>query len=690
MQITKRSFSGWVYFLVFFLLSACSVPLEGFGVKPLAPDTPSLTAGSGSIIVTWKAVVLAEAYNVYCGTETTPPSEPVQKNITGTTATIAGLFNDTNYYVWVQATNSIGVSALSDTAQLTIALAAPVIQSVTVSVSKLEISWNAVDLADSYTVYCGTETTPPSEPVQKDIIGTTATITGLINDTNYYVWVQAVNAGGISALSAVAQSTLFLAAPVIRSVTTGLDRLIISWNAVELADSYSVYCGTNTAPPSEPIQANITGTTVTLTGLSNGNTYYVWVQAVNPGGKSALSEVFSRELSLETPTILSATKYGNSLTVYWNAVNLADSYNVYCGTEATLPPEPVKTNITDLFTTITGLTTGVAYYVWVQAINAGGPSPVSGITEVMQGITFTPDSIASFSSAISAINTDTAGGSYFIYLMGDFTVNVNGGFTFTSNAVKTVTITGRDQARAITLASPLFTIPDKITLILNGSVKLQKSGSSIGIITVKTGGTLASASIITNAAVNVEAGGAFTMTGGSITASSVGGVYVEGAFTMTGGSISGNTADNGGGVRINGGSFAMTGGSISGNTARTHHGGGVYITGKGAFTMNNGSITNNRLSTYARHGGGVYIENSSFIMTGGSINGNTGAAYGGGVYAAPEAVFTKTGGSIDSTNTASTDGRVAYVAGGSKRRNTTAGQDINLDSAVPGAAGGWE
>ena len=144
----------------------------------------------------------------------------------------------------------------------------------------------------------------------------------------------------------------------------------------------------------------------------------------------------------------------------------------------------------------------------------------------------------------------------------------------------------------------------------------------------------------------------FNMYGGSITGNTAnsygGGVYVDGGgFTMSGGTIGGtktgetNTATYGGGGVYTVNEFKMSGGSITGN--ETNRGGGVYVTGKGSFTMsasadgqNIPSITGNNAT---ENGGGVYVVGSSstFEMTGGSITGNNAyksdyiSTFGGGV-----------------------------------------------------------
>ena len=162
----------------------------------------------------------------------------------------------------------------------------------------------------------------------------------------------------------------------------------------------------------------------------------------------------------------------------------------------------------------------------------------------------------------------------------------------------------------------------------------------------------------------------FNMYGGSITGNTAnsygGGVYVDGGgFTMSGGTIGGtktgetNTATYGGGGVYAKANFEMTGGSITGN--ETNRGGGVYVTGKGSFTMsasadgqNIPSITGNNAT---ENGGGVYVigSSSTFEMTGGSITGNN-AAYGGGVCVSKNGSFEMSGSSCITNNKADSYG----------------------------------
>ena len=218
-------------------------------------------------------------------------------------------------------------------------------------------------------------------------------------------------------------------------------------------------------------------------------------------------------------------------------------------------------------------------------------------------------------------------------------------------------------------------------------------------------------SITNNAATNGDGGGGvhnlfgtFTMYGGSITGNSAdtrcggGGVYLArmGEFVMKGGEITGNTAKNGGGVytAVNGNTGLTVSGdaAITGNSA-DKNGGGVYVHNSGAFTMNSGSISGNSAT---QNGGGVYAENigTAFTVKGGTIGGSTAvdantAKYGGGVYV-KNGTFTMSGGKVTG-NSASKDGggvrldKGTFNMSGSAviSRNTTdtyGGVDVNNGS----------
>ena len=202
-----------------------------------------------------------------------------------------------------------------------------------------------------------------------------------------------------------------------------------------------------------------------------------------------------------------------------------------------------------------------------------------------------------------------------------------------------------------------------------------------------THGTNSTGTVYTGRGVHVN--GSFTMYGGEISGNTItekdqngAGVYVDGgnaSFTMTG---SAKITDNhttydkpngasGGGVGVFNGSFTMSGDAeISRNTS-TAAGAGVFINtdSSARFIMaDNAKITENVV--YSRTGGGgVYINNSTFTMSGNTVISSNQAPFGGGVRVdGAGSTFTMSGNALISENTAadtnSGAGGGVYVAKG--------------------------
>jgi hypothetical protein len=132
-----------------------------------------------------------------------------------------------------------------------------------------------------------------------------------------------------------------------------------------------------------------------------------------------------------------------------------------------------------------------------------------------------------------------------------------------------------------------------------------------------------------------------TMNGGTIYGESTvgGGVLLDGSteFEMIDGMVSGSCSNFGGGVYVEGGKFSMKGGTVSGISV-SGSGGGVCVKEGGEFIMDGGMVGN---SIAASCGGGVYVPSGTFTM-----NGNSAANDGGGVYIMNGGIYTKNGGTV--------------------------------------------
>lgn len=133
------------------------------------------------------------------------------------------------------------------------------------------------------------------------------------------------------------------------------------------------------------------------------------------------------------------------------------------------------------------------------------------------------------------------------------------------------------------------------------------------------------------------------------------------------GKLTGTTDDSA--VIVDGGTFNLYSGEISDNkiTADSKNGGGVTVQNSGIFNMYGGKISENKAETNVTnfgYGGGVFVDQSTFTMSGGEISGNTASKDGGGVYLEGGSTFTMTGGTISYNKSLATTANIDHIVGG--------------------------
>jgi 6-phosphogluconolactonase (cycloisomerase 2 family)/alpha-tubulin suppressor-like RCC1 family protein/fibronectin type 3 domain-containing protein len=332
--------------------------------------------------VSWPAVVGATSYTIYWST--TPGFETANalgsSTVTATSYTHYGVNGGTVYYYRVAATDGAGSSSASAEISVETALAAPKGVTATATNGQITVSWTAATGATGYNLYYGTEPGVTTASLTK-VVGAPSgsAIAGLVNGTRYYLAVTAVNGSDESPLSAeVSVLPLALpAAPTTVSATAGIGQITVNWLPVSGASSYNIYYSTTSGTGTGGIVVNNAAFGTTISSLTNGTTYYFIVTAVNaPGEGSPSAEVFATVVGVPAaPSGVGASGGDGRVTVNWQPVNYATSYNIYYGTSSGVTPTS-GTKITGA--TITGLTNGTPYYFIVTAVNAAGESMASG------------------------------------------------------------------------------------------------------------------------------------------------------------------------------------------------------------------------------------------------------------------------------------------------------------------------
>ena len=217
----------------------------------------------------------------------------------------------------------------------------------------------------------------------------TYTDTGLTNGNTYYYKIYAVNIAGngpnSAEVNAVPKTTP--SAPNTFVATNGNTKIVLTWtaptsNGGSAVTGYTVLQSTISGNESYLVNAgNVL--TYTNTGLTNGQTYFYMIYAVNVVGNGTISsEVNATAMTVPTaPTGVVAT-YGNqSITLTWvtpasNGGEPITNYTIIqgltSGTETYYITLGVVNSFVDIGLNGTGLTNGQTYYYKVYAVNIAG------------------------------------------------------------------------------------------------------------------------------------------------------------------------------------------------------------------------------------------------------------------------------------------------------------------------------
>ncbi len=283
----------------------------------------SLTTGDAQIGLSWTAPgdggLSITGYDVeYRVTSTGGAWTDAGHSGTDPSHTITGLTNGTEYDIQVRAVNAAGDGPNTNTANATptAAITAPEQVSgltLTTGNMKIEASWSAPDDGGSaitgYEVeYRVTSTGGSWTDAGHNGTGTSRTIAGLANGTEYDIRVRAANAEGNGAWSDTEKAA---PAPAVPGQVTGLSlmtddsEITANWTAPDDGGSpiteYEVHFRTS-SPKGPWTNSNRSGTdrtrtTHTIENRKNGTKYDIHVRAVNAQGNGA----WSREQTA-TPT----------------------------------------------------------------------------------------------------------------------------------------------------------------------------------------------------------------------------------------------------------------------------------------------------------------------------------------------------------------------------------------------------
>ena len=400
------------------IYSGANLIWEDADAPPPAGSPPAPTGLSaiespsgGRFSVTWNASAGATSYILaYKKVDDTDWTEITN---TDRSELIRNLDAGTTYNLRVRGVNSFGNGAWSPTISPTTRGTAPTQPdtptppptpgsapgvpgrpTLTVSGTTLNASWTAVTGATSYGVQYRAGSSRSWTRVSRS--STSWSLSGT-RGTTYQVRVQAVNSFGSSGYSSIASRTIPRAAvpvptgrPTLTFSASGL-RLSASWTAVSGATYYVL--SLRTAIPGQSVglwtTRNITSGTSTSFNVSLYSTRYE--ARITPGNSGGLGGSATQSASAyattgarpavppptvqapPTPTGLSVSVSGRTLSITWNSAARATSYTT--AVRAVTPTTGVwdRANTTGTSRSFTGAYS-TRYEVWVLASNSGGNS----------------------------------------------------------------------------------------------------------------------------------------------------------------------------------------------------------------------------------------------------------------------------------------------------------------------------
>jgi len=318
-----------------------------------------------------------------------------------------------NYFYRLGAVTPIGLTPLSvatSTTPLPFSQAprAPKSFTATASDSLVALQWEAVNNANSYTLYMAKEPNVTAENVEtldggevfKNIKNVSANRLQLDNNSTYFFSVASVNDVGESPASISIAATPKSPNPDVPAnvKAQSLDKAIkISWQGVESATSYTLYWSDEVNANKQTANKinNISQTNFIHEGLASPGLLYYFVTAQNDAGESESSALVSATPIVRPPPPAAPSRFKpivslGEITLQWEAIEGADEYVIYIASEEGITKDNYSQLengtrlrfITETSITKSGLLPDTEYFFAIAAVNQGSEGDISEVVKL--------------------------------------------------------------------------------------------------------------------------------------------------------------------------------------------------------------------------------------------------------------------------------------------------------------------
>ncbi len=356
-------------------------------VPPLAPANPGTTVVSTSQIdVSWTASAGALTYDLDYSTDATfATGTTTVTGIAVTSQSVTGLGANTTYHFRVRAVNVDGPSPNSAVVTGLTKPGTPTLGAFTnVTTSGVRVNWTpdangqggfALDRATDNGFSQNFSTTTIANGA-----ATSADVSGLAENTQYFFRVRATNASGASDNSGTGSVTTLLGLPNAPSL---LNTTVISTSQIDLAwtdnstteDGFEVYQSPDNVTFTKIADKGANATTHSVTGLTDATRYYFKVLAKNATGSSGFSNTANAATQFNVVGDLSASAFSSSqINLTWGDNSTTETgYEVLQSGSSGGPFSVIFTTASNApGYNVTGLSENTTYYFQVRAKNGTG------------------------------------------------------------------------------------------------------------------------------------------------------------------------------------------------------------------------------------------------------------------------------------------------------------------------------
>jgi hypothetical protein len=356
----------------------------------------------------------------------------------GTIIILDGVNNGLKYFAPISSLNSVSATASGTTVTL---------------------SWSGTPTSNDYVgttirrSLSGYPITPTSDTaVSINVMGNSYSDTGLSTGTYYYTMFTKTDDGyfGQAVTASAVVSFAAPAAPATASVVASADSVVLIWEGVSGADSYTLRKGSGSYPitisDGAAVTSGVTATSYTDLGLTEG-TYYYSIFSVNGSGNSAAVTV-SGVIAVPTVSNVVATASGTSVALSWTNPGYNFQSVVVAVSTSNVPVSPSEGVVVTDNTASQSVTyfpsSDATYYFSIFTRGTTGATSAAVTTNLaMTG--FPPAAPTSFNGTVSG-NQVSLGwinpGSDFVSVMirrdtTGFPVSVSAGVVVTNNFIGT-------------------------------------------------------------------------------------------------------------------------------------------------------------------------------------------------------------------------------------------------------------